>query len=124
VRLVLRPVNTSCTAVDSALEGFSATAFAYGQTGSGKTYTMTGRDDGGAGAGGGGGEIDGITPRSMRYLFDETQQRQAAGTARYTIRASFLEVYNEQVRDLWNLQSKRLVVGSPWSQFTSECQHF
>jgi hypothetical protein len=86
--------------LDSAMEGFSATAFAYGQTGSGKTYTMAGPDAEGSDYDPA--AFDGIIPRSVAYIFEQTRERNAQGKAKYTIRASFLEVYNEQVRDLWN----------------------
>ena len=90
--------------LDSALDGFSSTVFAYGQTGSGKTYTMTGIDEkvdspavpGGVGAAEGESMLfDGIIPRSLRYIFDQIRQNERKS---YIIRASFLEIYNEQVR--------------------------
>lgn len=84
-----------------ALEGFSATVFAYGQTGSGKTYTMAGGQDDwerqNVSA------IDGVIPRSVRYIFDQVAARK--DKVKYTVRASFLEIYNENVRDLWNPSS-------------------
>ena len=84
-----------------ALEGFSATVFAYGQTGSGKTYTMAGGQDDwerqNVSA------IDGVIPRSVRYIFEQVASRQ--DKVKYTVRASFLEIYNENVRDLWNPSS-------------------
>lgn len=90
--------------LDSAMEGFSATAFAYGQTGSGKTYTMAGpnaESDNFDPA-----SFNGIIPRSVRYIFEQTH----ASDHRSTIRASFLEVYNEQVRDLWNPGASNLTI--------------
>ena len=87
--------------LDSALEGFSATVFAYGQTGSGKTYTMAGGQDDWERQNVS--EIDGVIPRSVRYIFDQVNARQ--NTVKYTVRASFLEIYNENVRDLWNPSS-------------------
>ena len=87
--------------LDSALEGFSATVFAYGQTGSGKTYTMAGKDVASS-------STDGIIPRSVRYIFDQVAARK--GQVKYTIRASYLEIYNETVRDLWNPSSAALSI--------------
>ena len=92
--------------LDSALEGFSATVFAYGQTGSGKTYTMAGPmdcdwDSYAPGV------FDGVIPRSIRYIFEQIAQK--TGT-KFTIRASFLEIYNETVRDLWNPSSGNLSI--------------
>lgn len=89
------------TLLDSALEGFSATVFAYGQTGSGKTYTMAGKEMASV-------TTDGIIPRSVRYIFDQVSARK--GQVKYTIRASFLEIYNEMVRDLWNPSSGALSI--------------
>lgn len=77
------------------------TVFAYGQTGSGKTYTMVGVES----------EdetyhpscFDGVIPRAVRYLFEKISANAAAGISpKFSVRASFLEIYNEQVRDLWN----------------------
>jgi len=87
--------------LDSALEGFSATVFAYGQTGSGKTYTMAGGQEDWERQNVS--DIDGVIPRSVRYIFDQVNARQ--NTVKYTVRASFLEIYNENVRDLWNPSS-------------------
>jgi kinesin family protein 12 len=97
------------TLLDSALEGFSATVFAYGQTGSGKTYTMTGpADPADMTRAGDPSDIDGVIPRSIRYIFDQVDARK--DKTKYTIRASFLEIYNEQVRDLWNPSSGGLSI--------------
>ncbi len=74
--------------LESALNGFSATVFAYGQTGSGKTYTIVGRDK----------EAEGLVPRSIRWLY----QRISGGKDRVQVKASYLEIYNEQIRDLLN----------------------
>jgi hypothetical protein len=92
----------------SALGGFSATVFAYGQTGSGKTYTMCGNqdlewDEYTTNA------FDGIIPRAIRYIFQQIAEQSDQGKA-YTIRASFLEIYNEKVRDLWNPSSGALSI--------------
>jgi hypothetical protein len=105
--------------VDSALNGYAATAFAYGQTGSGKTFTISGlqerietiaSDTGGTAS-------DGLVPRSIRYLFDcISRARQSGGgvgddgQTTFSVRASFAEIYNEQVYDLLNLQSGPLQV--------------
>ena len=76
--------------VDSVLDGFNATIFAYGQSGSGKTYTMTG---------GSTPELQGIIPRSFHYVFNHIRERRSANIS-YTIRCSFLELYNGKIRDL------------------------
>ena len=100
--------------------GFNTCLFAYGQTGSGKTYSMQrsrGCDGSGdcgsrrremSGSHGEGiaiGEDEGIIPRLMRDLFKEAQERVEAAAEEGTqltvkISMSYLEVYNEKVRDL------------------------
>eukprot|EP00981_Chlorochromonas_danica_P004578 scaffold912_cov187-Ochromonas_danica.AAC.56 len=59
-----------------------------GQTGSGKTYTMFGNE----------GEIRGIIPRSIEYLFQALAKRSV--TSEVAMVCSFLEIYNDQIRDL------------------------
>ena len=85
--------------IDMALEGYNCTVFAFGQTGSGKTYTITGKEEASD-------EItEGIIPRSFMYLFDEILKREGS---QYIVKASYLEVYNEQVKDLLNPSSTSL----------------
>ncbi|KZS90006.1 kinesin-domain-containing protein [Sistotremastrum niveocremeum HHB9708] len=82
------------------LEGFNCTILAYGQTSSGKTYTMTGEDldadpsDPNNGMG--------VIPRAVSTIFSRVKQtrseKQGAWTA--TIKASFVELYNEDLIDL------------------------
>ncbi|XP_043233135.1 kinesin-like protein KIF3B [Amphibalanus amphitrite] len=75
--------------VDSVLQGFNGTIFAYGQTGTGKTYTMEGvRDDP---------ELRGIIPRSFDHIFGHIEQSE---NCQYLVRASYLEIYQEEIRDL------------------------
>ena len=81
--------------IESALEGFSCTVFAYGQTGAGKTHTMSGYGEMGEGVD----ELHGIIPRASRRLFQEAEGREGVS---YTFKASYLEIYNEQVTDLLN----------------------
>ncbi|CAL5224275.1 g6937 [Coccomyxa viridis] len=79
--------------VEHCLEGFHASIFAYGQTSSGKTHTMTGKPD---------------SPRQMGLAMRVIQrlfQRIAAsedlqGTQKYQLKASYLELYDEQIADL------------------------
>ena len=83
--------------LDAALEGYGATVFAYGQTGSGKTHTMFGSQASDC--------TDGIIPRAIEYVCARARQIGASGS-RCTLRGSFCEIYNEQVYDLLNPQSK------------------
>lgn len=79
--------------VNEVLEGFNCTVFAYGQTGTGKTYTMEG------GMRKKGGELPaeaGVIPRAVRHIFDTLE----AQNADYSMKVTFLELYNEEVTDL------------------------
>ena len=99
--------------VNEVLQGFNATIFAYGQSGTGKTYTMEGpgsASPGGADASAsapqapsqGGGvddeeEDEGLIPRAVRHVFGALAGAPPDGWA---VKASFLEIYNEELHDL------------------------
>ena len=77
----------------SAANGQHGTVFVYGQTGSGKTFTMQG------------GDVDpfiGTKPKGLIQMAaaDLFERIESSGTRDWTIKASFFEVYNEEVRDL------------------------
>ncbi|KAJ2008569.1 hypothetical protein GGI04_001094 [Coemansia thaxteri] len=72
--------------ITSAMSGFNGTIFAYGQTSSGKTHTMYGT-----------GEELGIIKLAVRNMFDVVSND---SSREYLIRVSFLEIYNEVLRDL------------------------
>lgn len=76
--------------MQSALDGYHVCLFSYGQTGSGKTYTMQGT---------GRGQMRGIIPRSMEQG-GEYQEKLERDGWKYEMEVSFLEVYNETIRDL------------------------
>ncbi|KAM7509768.1 hypothetical protein LguiB_008643 [Lonicera macranthoides] len=79
--------------VNEVLEGFNCTVFAYGQTGTGKTYTMEG------GMRNKNGELPaeaGVIPRAVRQIFDTLE----AQNADYSMKVTFLELYNEEITDL------------------------
>ncbi|KAF2288733.1 hypothetical protein GH714_011824 [Hevea brasiliensis] len=79
--------------VNEVLEGFNCTVFAYGQTGTGKTYTMEG------GMRNKGGDLPaeaGVIPRAVRQIFDTLE----AQNADYSMKVTFLELYNEEITDL------------------------
>uniref|UniRef100_A0A672NYZ7 Kinesin family member 21B n=1 Tax=Sinocyclocheilus grahami TaxID=75366 RepID=A0A672NYZ7_SINGR len=89
--------------VEGCFEGYNATVFAYGQTGSGKTYTMgTGFDVTMSE------EEQGIVPRAVQHLFQGIQKRrletQSAGMPlpEFKVSAQFLELYNEEILDLFD----------------------
>eukprot|EP01018_Ginkgo_biloba_P020856 Gb_32401 [translate_table: standard] len=80
--------------VNEVLDGFNCTIFAYGQTGTGKTYTMEG---GGKKAKNGEFPADaGVIPRAVRQIFDTLE----AQNAEYSMKVTFLELYNEEITDL------------------------
>ncbi|KAM3594490.1 uncharacterized protein V6R79_008933 [Siganus canaliculatus] len=74
--------------LSGASEGYNVCLFAYGQTGSGKTYTMMGTPD-----------SIGLTPRICRGLF-RSEDTFPDGQNSSRVEISFLEIYNERVRDL------------------------
>ncbi|NXK85373.1 KIF12 protein, partial [Formicarius rufipectus] len=81
--------------VEMAIDGFSCTVFAFGQTGSGKTYTLMGpltqsETQPAAPA------LLGLMQRSFAYLLEQSQSHGSD----LALSASYLEIYNEQVRDL------------------------
>uniref|UniRef100_UPI0037E81144 kinesin-like protein KIF21A isoform X6 n=1 Tax=Semicossyphus pulcher TaxID=241346 RepID=UPI0037E81144 len=98
-------IYTTCTEklIDGCFEGYNATVFAYGQTGSGKTYTM-----------GTGFDVNimeeelGIIPRAVQHLFKGIEERRQAAQEQgrpvpeFKINAQFLELYNEEVLDLFD----------------------
>ncbi|GJM94430.1 hypothetical protein PR202_ga11071 [Eleusine coracana subsp. coracana] len=81
--------------VNEVLEGYNCTIFAYGQTGTGKTYTM----EGGGTRKTKNGELPtdaGVIPRAVRQIFDILE----AQCAEYSMKVTFLELYNEEITDL------------------------
>ncbi|CAB4282577.1 unnamed protein product [Prunus armeniaca] len=79
--------------VNEVLEGYNCTIFAYGQTGTGKTYTM----EGGARKKNGEFPSDaGVIPRAVKQIFDILE----AQVAEYSMKVTFLELYNEEISDL------------------------
>uniref|UniRef100_A0A8P4G1T9 Kinesin family member 21A n=1 Tax=Dicentrarchus labrax TaxID=13489 RepID=A0A8P4G1T9_DICLA len=89
--------------IEGCLEGYNATVFAYGQTGSGKTYTMgTGFDVNISD------EELGIIPRAVHHLYKGIEERRQAAQEQgrpvpeFKINAQFLELYNEEVLDLFD----------------------
>ena len=82
--------------LDNAFQGYNNCIFAYGQTGSGKSYSMMGY-----------GKEAGVIPKICQDMFEriaEVQQRDA--NIKCTVEVSYLEIYNERVRDLLNPTTK------------------
>ena len=90
-------IYDTCAAsvVESVLGGYNGTIFAYGQTGAGKTHTMEGKPDVA--------ELRGIIPNSFQHIFDYVG---AASDQQFLVRASYLEIYNEEIRDLLSKDPK------------------
>eukprot|EP00667_Euglena_gracilis_P024091 EG_transcript_27528 len=81
-----------------AFSGYNSTIFAYGQTGSGKTYSMLGTEDDPV--------HEGLLPRLCKELFELSQELMAEDPNLVVkIQVSFVEVYNERIRDLLQFDS-------------------
>ncbi|XP_023809429.1 kinesin-like protein KIF13B isoform X2 [Oryzias latipes] len=79
----------------NAFQGYNACIFAYGQTGSGKSYTMMGS-----------GDQPGLIPRLCSALFERTKEEQREEES-FTVEVSYMEIYNEKVRDLLDPKGSR-----------------
>ncbi|XP_031215406.1 kinesin-like protein KIF21A [Mastomys coucha] len=89
--------------IEGCFEGYNATVFAYGQTGAGKTYTMgTGFDVNILE------EEQGIISRAVRHLFKSIEEKKTSALKNgvpppeFKVNAQFLELYNEEVLDLFD----------------------
>ncbi|XP_010624095.1 kinesin-like protein KIF17 isoform X2 [Fukomys damarensis] len=82
--------------VEGVTEGYNGTIFAYGQTGSGKSFTMQGLPDPPS--------HRGIVPRAFEHVFESVQ---CAEDTKFLVRASYLEIYNEDVHDLLGADTKQ-----------------
>jgi hypothetical protein len=79
-------------------KGFNVTVLAYGQTGSGKTHTIFGAN-GNNFTSELNEEQDGVIPRAVHELFQVVKSI-PCGEDRVKIDMSFLEIYNEEAKDL------------------------
>jgi hypothetical protein len=86
-------------AVASVLQGYNSTIMAYGQTGTGKTYTMEGFDQAAK---------RGIIPHATEAIFANIGR--ANKNLTFQVRASYLQIYNEQISDLLKPSSKALSI--------------
>ncbi|MCO5575524.1 hypothetical protein L7F22_029325 [Adiantum nelumboides] len=73
--------------VEGVLEGQKSSVFCYGATGAGKTFTMLGTP-----------QDPGVMVLAIKDLFSKLKQRSL--DQKYSVSLSYLEVYNETVRDL------------------------
>ncbi|KAK9116003.1 hypothetical protein Sjap_014950 [Stephania japonica] len=79
--------KTTAELVEGVLQGRNGSVFCYGATGAGKTYTMLGTV-----------ENPGVMVLAIKDLF--TMMRQRSYDGNHAVHLSYLEVYNETVRDL------------------------
>ncbi|KAI9350200.1 P-loop containing nucleoside triphosphate hydrolase protein [Obelidium mucronatum] len=82
--------------IDSCCEGVNATIFAYGQTSSGKTYTMSGDRN-----------APGMISLAINHIFDRINK---SDDLAYTVKVSYLEIYNENVNDLLSPANMNLTI--------------
>ncbi|KAM9065869.1 kinesin-like protein KIF16B isoform 5-T5 [Sarcophilus harrisii] len=88
--------NLGTDVLQSAFEGYNACVFAYGQTGSGKSYTMMGNSG-----------DSGLIPRICEGLFTRINEMTKWDEASFRTEVSYLEIYNERVRDLLRRKSSK-----------------
>lgn len=83
--------------VESIFQGYNGTIFAYGQTGCGKTFTMMGvvNDP----------NLRGVIPNAFEHIFGYINSE--GSSKKFLVRCSFVEIYNEEVRDLLGNNSNK-----------------
>ncbi|XP_024875827.1 kinesin-like protein KIF19 [Temnothorax curvispinosus] len=84
--------GTTTKLVQNVLNGYNATVFSYGATGSGKTHTMVGTSSN-----------PGIMVRALNDIFLATKK--LSDDMEFTVTMSYMEIYNENIRDLLNPNS-------------------
>lgn len=91
--------DTTKPLLDSILDGFNSTVFAYGATGCGKTHTILGTP-----------EDPGVIFLTMKELFERIDE--LSDKKVFDVSLSFLEIYNETIRDLLNPEThfKKLIL--------------
>jgi kinesin family protein 3/17 len=82
--------------VESSIQGYNSTIFAYGQTGCGKTFTMLGVPSDLT--------LRGIIPNSFAHIFGVISESK---NKLFLVKCSYVEIYNEQIRDLLNYDQKK-----------------
>ncbi|KRX09403.1 P-loop containing nucleoside triphosphate hydrolase [Pseudocohnilembus persalinus] len=89
--------KTTSQLLDSVIDGYNCTTFAYGATGAGKTHTMVGKTD-----------DYGMMQRSMNKLFQIINMK--SNVYNIQVKASYLEIYNEIVKDLMSQEQKNIEI--------------
>lgn len=82
--------------LQSVTEGYNGTVFAYGQTGCGKSFTMQGITHPAC--------QKGIIPRAFEHIFEAISTTE---NTKFLVHASYLEIYNEEIRDLLGKETKK-----------------
>ncbi|XP_072317029.1 kinesin-like protein KIF13A isoform X2 [Eucyclogobius newberryi] len=81
--------------LENAFQGYNACIFAYGQTGSGKSFSMMGNS-----------EQPGLIPKLCCSLFERVHKEENEAH-NFKVEVSFMEIYNEKVRDLLDPKGSR-----------------
>ena len=92
--------------IDKVLNGYNSTALAYGVTGTGKTYTIFGDLSNNF-------KDEGIIFKACDYLFEKIQLNKNINKTEninYEIKISYIEIYNEIVKDLINEKGPSLMI--------------
>lgn len=93
--------NSVCPLIPLMLQGQNASVFAYGPTGAGKTHTMVGSPD-----------EPGLIPRCAAELFKliDTHHQDPTVPWKYKVLFSYLEIYQEKIKDLLDLNKDDLLI--------------
>ena len=82
--------------LENVFDGYNWTIFTYGQTGAGKTYTITGNQT-----------IKGLLQLMSKALFDKKKELESQSKSnQVTLKISYLEIYNEKLKDLLDPSDK------------------
>jgi len=99
--------------VQSALDGYNVCLFSYGQTGSGKTHTMQGS---------GNNQMRGIIPRAVEQILTTARSLREHQNWVFDMKVSFVEIYNEELRDLLLDKSTNSTLSSSFNRPGSASQ--
>ncbi|XP_074636784.1 kinesin-like protein KIF22-B [Acropora palmata] len=92
--------NSVCPLIPFLLQGHNASVFAYGSTGAGKTHTIVGTP-----------QEPGLIPQCAAELFKVIDaQQQLAPEWKFKVLFSFLEIYQEKIKDLLNTKKDDLPI--------------
>jgi kinesin family protein 18/19 len=75
--------------IEGTLNGYNSSVFAYGPTGSGKSFTMIGEPD-----------DPGLIFQTLLLIYDDLEK--VKKEKEFKVSVGFLEIYNENIRDLLN----------------------